>query len=172
MADVDSALDAAGLTNDAVREYVRHWAGVTGAERVEVVSAADDQRLIQEALDAGELLPAGQGRYYSRSYYKDTARSEERTIVATNNPEDKGKRPLKKADRPVGEWNTFHIIVKGDKVTVYLNKVLVLKEQPLLNYWFPKEKVPAKGPIELQHHGDPLWFRNIYIKELPDSEGK
>jgi phosphoenolpyruvate carboxykinase (GTP) len=90
MADVDSALDAAGLKNEAVREYVRHWAGVTGAERVEVVSAADDARLIQEALDAGELLPAGEGRYYSRSYYKDTARSEERTIVATNNPEDKG----------------------------------------------------------------------------------
>ncbi len=90
MADVDSALDAAGLTNEAVRDYVRHWAGVTGADRVEVVSAADDARLIQEALDAGELLPAGEGRYYSRSYYKDTARSEERTIVATNNPEDKG----------------------------------------------------------------------------------
>ena len=55
-----------------------------------MVSAADDARLIQEALDAGELLPAGEGRYYSRSYYKDTARSEERTIVATSNPEDKG----------------------------------------------------------------------------------
>ncbi|MDR7362582.1 phosphoenolpyruvate carboxykinase (GTP) [Marmoricola bigeumensis] len=87
---MDSALDAAGLQNEAVREYVRYWAGVTGADRVEVVSASDDARLIQEALDAGELLPAGEGRYYSRSYYKDTARSEERTIVATNNPEDKG----------------------------------------------------------------------------------
>ena len=87
---MDSALDAAGLKNEAVREYVRHWAGVTGAERVEVVSAAGDARLIQEALDAGELLPAGEGRYYSRSYYKDNARSEERTIVAKNNPEDKG----------------------------------------------------------------------------------
>lgn len=89
-----------------------------------------------------------------------------------NNPEDKGKRPLKKADNPVGQWNTFRILVKGDKVTVYLNKVLVLDQQPLLNFWFPKEKVPAKGPIELQHHGDPLWFRNIYIKELPDDDKK
>ena len=89
-----------------------------------------------------------------------------------NNPEgDKAKRPLKKADKPVGEWNTFRIIVKGDKVTVYLNKELVVKEGQLRNYWFPKEKAPAKGPIELQHHGDPLWFRNIYIKELPD-DGK
>ena len=90
MADVQSVLDAAGLTNPHVREYVEYWAELTGAERVEVVSAADDARLVQEALDAGELLPAGEGRYYSRSYHKDTARSEERTIVATSNPADKG----------------------------------------------------------------------------------
>ncbi|WP_121256158.1 phosphoenolpyruvate carboxykinase (GTP) [Nocardioides ferulae] len=90
MADIEAALDAAGLTNPHVREYVRYWADLTGADRVEVVSASDDARLIQEALDAGELLPAGEGRYYSRSYHKDTARSEERTIVATGNPADKG----------------------------------------------------------------------------------
>jgi phosphoenolpyruvate carboxykinase (GTP) len=90
MADVDKVLDGAGLKNPQVREYVRYWADLTGAERVEVVSAADDARLIQEALDAGELLPAGEGRYYSRSYHKDTARSEERTIVATSEAEDRG----------------------------------------------------------------------------------
>src|SRR5688500_19836557 len=90
MVDVERVLDEAGLTNPHVREYVAHWAGVTGAARVEVVSASDDARLVQEALDAGELLPAGEGRYYSRSYVKDTARSEERTVVATNNPSDKG----------------------------------------------------------------------------------
>ena len=90
MADVAAVLDEAGLTNPQVREYVRYWAGLTGAARVEVVSAADDARLIQESLAAGELLPAGEGRYYSRSYAKDTARSEERTIVATNDPADKG----------------------------------------------------------------------------------
>ena len=90
MADVAGALDAAGLHNQAVRDYVAHWAEVTGAERIEVISAADDARLIQEALDAGEIEPAGAGRYYSRSYYKDTARSEERTVVATGNPSDQG----------------------------------------------------------------------------------
>ena len=84
--DVDKVLDEAGLKNPRVREYVHHWAELTGAARVEVVTAADDARLIQEALEAGELLPAGEGRYYSRSYHKDTARSEERTIVATNDP--------------------------------------------------------------------------------------
>jgi hypothetical protein len=81
-----------------------------------------------------------------------------------------GKMPLKKADKPVGEWNAFRIIVKDDKVTVYLNGTLVVDKGPLLNYWERGKPVPKKGPIELQHHGDPLWFRNIYIKELPDDE--
>ena len=90
MVDVHAALDGAGLRNVHVREYVRYWAELTGAARVEVVSVADDARLIGEALADGEILPAGEGRYYSRSYVKDTARSEERTIVATSNPADKG----------------------------------------------------------------------------------
>ncbi|MFC5177109.1 phosphoenolpyruvate carboxykinase (GTP) [Nocardioides taihuensis] len=90
MPDVDVVLDQAGLTNESVREFVRRWAGITGAERVEVVNTSDDARLAQEALDAGELLPVGDGCYYSRSYFKDTARSEERTIVATSDPSDKG----------------------------------------------------------------------------------
>src|SRR6516164_10782894 len=90
VADVDAILDGAGLTNAEVREYVRYWAEVTGPASVEVVSVADDARLVAEALDAGEILPAGEGLYYSRSYYKDTARTEERTIVATSNSSDKG----------------------------------------------------------------------------------
>src|SRR5687767_3464507 len=90
MADAMAVLDEADLTNPQVRDYVRHWAEHTGAAQVEVVSAADDARLIQESLAAGELFPAGEGRYYSRSYYKDTARAEERTIVATSQAGDRG----------------------------------------------------------------------------------
>lgn len=90
MVDVEAVLDEAGLKNTHVREYVAHWAAITQPERIEVVTADDDARLLAEAVEAGELLPAGEGRYYSRSYYKDTARSEERTVVATHRPEDKG----------------------------------------------------------------------------------
>jgi Domain of Unknown Function (DUF1080) len=84
-----------------------------------------------------------------------------------NNPKgSKGQQPLKKADRPVGEWNTFHIIMKGDDVTVYLNGELVVDKAPLANYWEKGKPLPSNGPIELQHHNDPLWFKNIYVKEL------
>jgi phosphoenolpyruvate carboxykinase (GTP) len=90
MVDVDEVLDRSGVKSAQVREYVRYWAQLTAAARVEVVDAADDDRLIAEALEAGEIFPAGDGVYYARSYLKDTARSEERTIVATANPDDKG----------------------------------------------------------------------------------
>ena len=90
MADLEAVMDEAGLTNPKVREFVKEYAELTGAERVEVVNASDDARLLEEAVAAGELQVAGEGRYYSRSYYKDTARSEERTIVATNNESDRG----------------------------------------------------------------------------------
>ncbi|WP_439621570.1 3-keto-disaccharide hydrolase [Gemmata sp.] len=85
-----------------------------------------------------------------------------------NNPGgDKAKVPLKKADKPVGEWNSFHITMVGDEVTVKLNGELVVDKGKLPNYWDKGKPLPEKGPIELQFHGDPLWFKNIYIKELP-----
>ncbi len=76
--------------------------------------------------------------------------------------------PTKIADKPVGKWNRFHIIMVGDKVTVYLNGQMVVDKVPLENYWEPGQPLPTSGPIELQHHGDQLWFKNIYLKELPD----
>ena len=59
--------------------------------------------------------------------------------------------------------------MKGDQVTVILNGEKVVDNAPLANFW---EKLVSrcrpKGPIELQHHGNTLWFKNIYIKNLPD----
>ena len=85
---------------------------------------------------------------------------------AGKSSKDIGKMPLKKADKPLGEWNTFRIIMKGENVTVYLNGELVVDNKPLAAYKTFNDRLPEKGPIELQHHGDKLWFKNIYIKEL------
>ncbi|WP_216431834.1 phosphoenolpyruvate carboxykinase (GTP) [Arcanobacterium phocae] len=87
---VSEILQAAGLKNSAVEEYVAYWADITQPDNIEVISASDDERIVNEALAAGEIFPAGEDRYYSRSYYKDTARSEERTVVATHRPTDAG----------------------------------------------------------------------------------
>lgn len=75
--------------------------------------------------------------------------------------------PDAKADKPAGEWNTFHIKMVGDKVTVKLNGKTVVNEVPLENYWERDKPLYDKGSIELQNHGNTLYFRNIYVKELP-----
>ena len=79
-----------------------------------------------------------------------------------------GKRnmPTKIMDKKTGEWNHFEITLeKGDLVTVIFNGEKVVDK--FLMKGGGKE-LPKTGPIELQHHGDPLWFKNIYVKELPD----
>jgi HEAT repeat protein len=76
-------------------------------------------------------------------------------------------RPLARADRPVGEWNSFRIIMIGDRVTVYLNDVMVVDNTALENYWERDKPIYPIGQIELQAHGNPLWFRNIWVREIP-----
>jgi hypothetical protein len=75
-------------------------------------------------------------------------------------------KPLVVADNPVGQWNTFWIKMVGDKVWVKLNGKLVVDGVTLENYWDRKQPIFPTGQIELQNHGGPLWFKNIYIKEL------
>ena len=83
-----------------------------------------------------------------------------------------GRDPLVKADKPFGEWNKFHITMRGNLVTVLLNDKLVVDEAPLINYWDRKTPIEKRkplrklGPIQLQTHGGEIRWRNIYIKEL------
>jgi hypothetical protein len=76
------------------------------------------------------------------------------------------RNPLKVADNPVEEWNTFRIIMKGERVTVYLNGELVVDKAILENYWDRKIPIFVKDAIELQAHGNHIVYRNIYVKEL------
>jgi hypothetical protein len=75
--------------------------------------------------------------------------------------------PIAFADRPLGQWNRFHIIMVGDKVTVFLNGNKVVDNTVLENYWDRSKPVLPTGTLQLQNHGGKLWFKNIYVKELP-----
>ena len=70
------------------------------------------------------------------------------------------------ADKPIGEWNTFRIKMVGDKVNVWLNDVLVTDNVVLENYWERDKPIYPTGQIELQNHGNDLYFKNVYIREL------
>lgn len=116
---------------------------------------------VSDAGDSGVLLrgnsksqvniwcwPAGSGEVYG--YRTDKNQPSEVRAAVT---------PKLKADKPIGEWNRFEITMKGDRLTVVLNGKTVIENAPLPG-------VPKRGPIALQHHGDPVQFANIYIKEL------
>jgi type 1 glutamine amidotransferase len=79
-------------------------------------------------------------------------------------------KPLTVADKPIGEWNTFYIKMVGDRVSVTLNGKLVVDNTVLENYSNEKQPLDPVGQIELQAHGNPLYFRNIYIREITRGE--
>jgi hypothetical protein len=81
-----------------------------------------------------------------------------------------GVVPTTIADHNIGEWNSYEITMKGDRLSVVLNGKKVIDQARLPG-------VPARGPIGLQHHGSKeggVWvappalvqFRNIFIKAL------
>ncbi len=100
----------------------------------------------------------------------DTSRREVGAQVGSgglyNNQKNQSK-PLSVADNKVGEWNTFHITMIGDKVSVELNGVLVTDNVVLENYWDRKIPIFIKEQIELQAHGTYVAYRNIYVREIP-----
>jgi hypothetical protein len=89
-----------------------------------------------------------------------------------DNPDNPGKWPLVKADKPVGEWNTFRIKMIGPRVWVWLNDKPTVEGQILDNFFNRAEPVLDRGPIELQTHGSEIRFRNIYVREVPPAEAK
>lgn len=91
--------------------------------------------------------------------------------------------PLVNACRAPGEWQSYDIIFfrprfdkNGDvltpaRMTVFHNGVLVQHDVELLGptAWKVREKYkahPDRLPISLQDHGNPVRFRNIWIRDL------
>jgi len=101
----------------------------------------------------------------------------------------KQKPPLVNASRKPGEWQTYDIafeaprfgregkLIRPGYVTVFHNGILVQNHVELqgTTSW---DKVPKytphepKLPLVLMYHGDPVRFRNIWIREIKELEGK
>ena len=87
-----------------------------------------------------------------------------------NSPGTPGKDPLVLADRPLGQWNKFRILMVGSRVSIWLNSKLVVDHALLENYYDRKTPVPAFGPIQLQTHGGEIRWRNVFLREISSKE--
>ena len=75
--------------------------------------------------------------------------------------------PAVDADNADGEWNTLHVKVVDDRVTVEVNGRTVTENVILENTCAPGEAAYASGAIELLGEGDAAEFRDFYLCELP-----
>lgn len=104
------------------------------------------------------------------------------TVMALNERQKTGAwydviPPTARAARPVGEWNTSRLVVRGTIVEHWLNGTLVLRyditsAQAAEGIATSKFKnVPGyadkiRTPILLQDHDTVVWFRNLKVREL------
>lgn len=83
----------------------------------------------------------------------------------------------KDATKPVGEWNYAEIIANKGKLDFYLNGEHTVSTTMWDDNWrkmvaaskfkaWPDFATFKKGRIDLQDHGDDVWYRNIKIKRL------
>lgn len=95
--------------------------------------------------------------------------------------------PLVNASRPPGAWQSYDIIfrrprfdargqlVRPARLTVFHNGVLVHDAVALTGPTAHGERPPYQAhpdrlPLSLQDHGNPVRYRNIWLRELPDTE--
>ena len=86
--------------------------------------------------------------------------------------------PSEDVTRPVGEWNTSHLLVRGRHVEHWMNGVRLVEYELDSPAWrervqaskfaeLPRYGREARGHIAIQDHGDPVAFRNLKVRRLP-----
>jgi hypothetical protein len=170
-----SASDLAAAQKEADEDMRAHWMVVDG-----VIEFDGKGRSLCTAKDYGDfellcdwkILADGDSGIYLRGSPQvqiwDPASNVAKGVGSGGlfNNQKNPSQPSKVADKPIGEWNHFRIKMVGDKVSVWLNEELVVDNVVLENYWERDKPIYPTGQIELQNHGNHLYFKNIYIREL------
>jgi len=149
--EVGAALDAGGVRNAFVREFVKEWAARLEPAAVRVVNAEDDKRLTEEALAAGEVFDVAGGRFFARSYPKDTARSEERTFVATSRPSDRG---------------TYNNWVHSQEIKPKVLELMAGGSRGKTMYVLPYLMAPPGGPLDQWAAGVELTDSRVVVLHM------
>jgi hypothetical protein len=175
---------------------VEDGALVAGPGEVESTPVFGDCQVHVEWASATEIKGSGQGRSNSGVFLM--GRYELQVLDSYENPTYfdgqcgaiyKQHPPLVNATRKPGEWQTYDIIWTGPRfdadkklvspayITVLHNGVLVqnhfaLEGDTPFNRAPKYEAHPDKGPIRLQYHGNPVKFRNIWVREIKELESR
>lgn len=83
-----------------------------------------------------------------------------------NSPGAPGKDPSQNMDKSFGQWNSFRIVMIGERVTVFMNGEKVVDDAVMENYFDRSIPIFETGPIQLQTHGGEIRWRNIFIREI------
>lgn len=165
-----SGVELAAAQSQADRQMREHWRVEDGALTYD---GKGNNLCTQQDYADFELLvdwkiePGGDSGIYLRGSPQVQIWDRPEGSGGLYNNQKNPNKPAFKADRPPGEWNRFRILMIGEKVTVFLNGELIVHNVTLENYWERDKPIYPTGPIELQHHGNRLQFKNIYIREIP-----
>lgn len=164
-----SEQERADRRQTSLSRAVQHWQVKAG---VLTFDGRGDSLVTDEEFGDFELLidwkiePGGDSGIYLRGHPQVQIWDTPDGSGGLFNNEKAPNKPIRKADKPPGEWNRFRILMMGDRVAVWLNDEMVVYNTPIENYWEKDKPFPAKGHILLQNHGAPLYFKNIYIREI------
>jgi len=150
-----------------------------------------DCQLHLEFASPSEVKGSGQGRGNSGLYFMETYEVQVLDSYENKTYFDgqcgsiyKQFPPLVNPCRKPGEWQTYDIVFTAPRfdengavtskayLTVLLNGVLVQNHSELLGGTF-YDQAPSytahadRRPLKIQFHGDPVRFRNIWVREIP-----
>jgi len=173
---------------------VKDGAAVSAVAGIQTKQAFGDCQLHIEWASPGKVESEGQGRGNSGvylmntyevqildSYKNETYADGQAAAVYKQHP------PLVNVCRKPGEWQTYDILFEAPRfdgqgklvrpayVTVIQNGVVVQNHFEIqgATAWDAPPKYTAhapKLPLSLQYHGNPVRFRNIWIRELPPAD--
>ena len=170
--------------------YVKDGAAVSHGGDMHTKQKFGDYQLHVEWAEPEKVVGNGQGRGNSGVFLGD--HYEIQVLDSYNNPTYfdgqcgaiyKQWPPLVNACRKPGEWQTYDIVFQAPRftekgavekpgyVTVFQNDIIVQNHQEILGStsWDRApayEPHPLKQPIRLQFHGNPVKFRNIWLREM------